>query len=766
MSVQTHLGNESTRSRLVTWLRRVAMSGKLALALTMAAILSGVATYATITGVASPLQPDPETILILLNVDLVILLMLGALVAWRLVRLWIARRQGSVGSRLHTRMVALFSVVAVAPAILVSVFSAGFFNFGLQTWFNETVKSALDRSLVVAEAYLQDHRDFIRADLLSMITAINRVGPQLLENPSQFSSMLDTMALEKGLSGAIVFRSDGRVLARTQLSFVLEYDPLRNQALVQAADGEIVIMTNDASDRVRALAQIDSIVGAFLYVGRFVDSSVITHVSGVKRQVEEYRRLESERSGIQITFTLIYVIVALLMLLASVWVGLVFANRLVRPISQLVGAAERVRSGDLAVRVEEGPDDDEIASLSRAFNRMTDRLGSQQSELIEANRQLDERRRFTEAVLFGVSAGVLGLDAEGRIFLPNRSALDLLSCNHEDLVGRPIGACVPEFTQLFDLARTNGDAMAQDQISVARGDRARTLLVRITVESGSDQVTGYVVTFDDITELVNAQRASAWSDVARRIAHEIKNPLTPIQLSAERLKRKYLEHLNADPAVFVACVDTIVRQVGGIRGMVDEFSAFARMPAPIRVPANLNEIALEAVTLQRMARPEIRFEFEPSPDISEVYCDARQVGQAITNLLQNAVDSINGRDEGDQPLDPGRVNVTVEVAQKGAGLGCAVVVQDNGRGLPSGHKERLTEPYVTTRTKGTGLGLAIVKKIMEDHGGGLELKDGSHGGARVRLHFPSDIPAEQPLAQVRELAEKPSPDLAVVSSNE
>jgi two-component system nitrogen regulation sensor histidine kinase NtrY len=722
----------ATTSRLgrsARWAAQVGLSRKLAIGLTAAALVSGLATYAALTGSMSPAGADPTTILALLNVDLVLLLLLGALVAWRMVRLWIERRQGSAGARLHARMVGMFSIVAVTPAIIVAVFSATFFNLGVQSWFNERVRTALERSLAVSEAYLQEHRNFIRADILSMVATINRQPTAILESPDSLSRLIDGLATERSLAEAIILRGDGKVLARSKLSFVLEFDPLANAALQRAAGGQVVIMTSDASDRVRALTRIDSMLGAFLYIGRFVDATVLNHMTRLSAAVSDYQALESRRSGIQITFTLLYVTVALMLLFAAVWMGLVFANRIIRPISALVGATERVRAGDLTVRVVEEEAGDEIAALSRAFNRMAGQLESQRAELVEANRQLDNRRRFTEAVLFGVSAGVLGLDRDGRIFLPNRSALDLLACRPQDLIGRRLEEAVPEMGELMVSLRTGKHDLIQGKVSVVRDGRARELLLRIGVQGGKGRVGGYVATFDDITELVYAQRAAAWTDVARRIAHEIKNPLTPIQLSAERLRRKYRDRIEGDE-VFASCVETIVRQVGAIRGMVDEFSAFARMPAPVLVEEDLVAIAKGAVSMQRTAHPEIEFATAYPDAPAKIHCDARQVGQAMTNLLQNAIDAIDGREAAQ-----GHITVRID---PGGRESLTVSVEDNGRGLPPdpSQRARLTEPYVTTRERGTGLGLAIVKKIMEDHGGRLVLSDGAVSGAVASLIFP------------------------------
>jgi two-component system nitrogen regulation sensor histidine kinase NtrY len=381
--------------------------------------------------------------------------------------------------------------------------------------------------------------------------------------------------------------------------------------------------------------------------------------------------------------------------------------------------------------VPEGEKDDELASLSRAFNRMTYQIESQQRELREANRQLDERRRFTETVLTGVSAGVIGLDSLGRVNLPNRSASALLGTDLEQAIGQDLAEVAPEMASLLDEAERRPDRLAQSQVELIRGNSTRTLLVRIAAEHNGRDISGFVVTFDDITELLSAQRKAAWADIARRIAHEIKNPLTPIQLAAERLRRRYLKEIQNDVETFTICTDTIIRHVGDIGRMIDEFSSFARMPTPVLKPENLVEIVHRAVILQRTAHPEIVFEpvFPASP--VAVSCDARLVGQALINIVKNAIESIEARRAENSASPAGHIRVSVAGEDRQA----AVIIEDNGKGLPQHGREQLTEPYVTTRTKGTGLGLAIVKKIMEDHHGELVLEDGEREGARVSLHF-------------------------------
>ncbi len=725
------MGGVALRQRFAHWSQAIGLPRKLAIAVAVAAIVSGIATFGAMSG-SGPFGSSPDNVPILLNIDLVLLLILGAIVSVRLVRLWIERRRGSAGSRLHTRLVGLFSLVAVTPAIVVAVFSALFLNFGVQAWFSTQVSTALDRSLVVAEAYVNEHRETIRGHALAMANDLNSQAPYLAQNPGRLNQLVDRLAELRSLSDAAVLSRNGRILARSGLSFALELERIPESAMLSAADGDVVILTSETDDRVRALVRLGAFVDAYLYVGRFIESSVLNHVQQVEGAVGLYKQSESRQSRFQVNFVMIFFVVALLVLLTSIWVGLTFSNQLVRPISGLILAAERVRAGELSARVEEGDPGDEIGSLSRAFNRMTGQLEEQRHELVEANRQLDERRQFTEAVLGGVSAGVIGLDAEGLITLPNRSALGLLEASADALIGRSVEDAIPEMAHLLRDAQARPDRLIEEQIELDRGERKRTLSVRIVAEFIEGNIFGFVVTFDDITALVSAQRTAAWADVARRIAHEIKNPLTPIQLSAERLKRKYLSEISTEPDIFSACTDTIVRQVGDIRQMVDEFSAFARMPTPVMQQENLTQIAQHAVLLQRVANPNIEFVFDLAQEPVTMDCDSRQLGQCLINLLKNAVEAIEGwEDDLAEQQEAGKIIVRVR-DEKGDQI---IEIEDNGPGLPAENRDRLTEPYVTTRTRGTGLGLAIVSKIMEDHDGEFSLSDRPGGGAIALLRF-------------------------------
>jgi len=738
----TNAASPSTFWRqLYQWAARVGLENKLAVVLIFAAVASGIATY-TALSTNSLFGKDADRVSLLLVLDLTILLMLGAIVARRLVGIWAARRRGSAGSRLHVRLVALFAVVAVAPAILVAIFSAVIFNIGVQTWFSERVSTAINESLSVAQVYLEENQKSIRYAAQSIAYTVERAYAQYPEfisgNRSALVGILSSMTSTYGIPDIRIIDRKGQVMAESAFAKGLKLEMVGQEHFERATAGDagfgpVELIVDSESDRVRALVRLNGFpFEAFLLIGKQVDPEALAYVEQTKGAVADYRALEGRRSQLQLIFTAIYVTVAVLLLMAAVWIGLVFADTLVRPLRELIMASERVRAGDLSIRVQGSDSTDELGSLARSFNRMTNQLESQRRELIEANRQLDQRRQFTETVLSGVSAGVLGLDQDGRVHLPNRSATDLLGRSVDELVGHPLEAAVPEMADLIENARSRQGRVVEGQVKIRRHGEMRTLLARIAAERLDGEIQGFVVTFDDVTELLSAQRKAAWADVARRIAHEIKNPLTPIQLSAERLKRKYLKQITDDPQTFVTCTETIVRQVGDIGRMVDEFSAFARMPTPVMKTVDLSETCQQALFLQRNAHAKIGFAFSQPDHRPLVPCDSRQLSQAVTNLLQNAADAIDGRIAEGRDLPKGQVRMVLDYADGEAWI----TVEDNGKGLPTVDRDRLTEPYVTTRTKGTGLGLAIVKKIMEDHGGRLVLEDRPGGGARVSLVFP------------------------------
>ncbi len=721
----------------------------LAALLVLASIISGIATYAALKEIP-PLGNDPNTVIWLLNVDLIILLMLIGLIARRVVVLWGGRKRGLAGSHLHVRLVYTFSLLAATPAIAMTVFSAFFFHYGVQSWFSERVSTAINESQAVAQAYLEEHTQVIRADTLAMASDIDRQVPFLVLNDLAFEQTIQTQSLLRNLSEAIVFNKKGRVLARSGLTFSLEFEDIPQYAMRDANDGEVVVITGGGGDRVRALTKLNNLIDTYLFVGRMIDPQVLAHVAATKEASDDYADLQTRYSGLQITVTMIFVVVGLVLMMLAIWLGLILARQLVAPITTLIATADRVRSGDFTARVEhQSGKIQEFDYLASAFDRMTEQIQGQQSELIEANRQLDRRRQFTETVLEGVSSGVIGVDENSIINLANSSAVELLHTDEDEAVGQSITALIPEVKVLLRKAHMRQGKVTQGQILVKReGQSQRTFFVRIAVEMIGEQDMGAVLTFDDITALEAAQRKAAWADVARRIAHEIKNPLTPIQLSAERLHRKYLSQISEDADTFSQCTDTIIKHVGDIGRMVDEFSSFARMPQPVMKDENLCAHVKDTIFLYKQAHSDISFELKSEIDKAHtIKLDAQLIRQALNNLIQNATDSIEARiaDDG-KNATPGEIEITLA---KHGEREIALIIADNGGGLPAEENaDSLSEPYVTHKQKGTGLGLAIVKKVMEDHEGTLHLVKpdwlgdvalyNDLDGATIVLTFPLD----------------------------
>lgn len=715
---------------LVQWMHRVHFSRKITIILICLAFISGIATYLTFTE-ASILDQSPRTMILLLNVDLVILLLLGVVVAKRLARVWAERKQGTAGSKLHVRLVVITSLLTVTPAIFVTVFSGFFLNERVESWFSQRIQTALQQSSTVAEAYLEEHKKVIRANVETMARDLARQFDFLVQNQELFNHALDLHAEARGLNEAIAFTSVPQILGKTRLSFSLEFEMMSVQDL-ERSKREVVIHTSENGDRVRALVQIDPNLDAFLLVGRFVDQSVSERIKQVNDAVSDYKRLEEQVTNLQMKFVLIFIMVCLLLLMISIWSALTFATRLARPISALIDAAEQVRRGDLTAQVDETVSEDELGSLSKAFNKMTCQLKDQQQDLIIANQQIDMRRQFIEDILKGVTAGVVGLAADYRIKLINPSALQMLYLQERDVLGQRIINILPEFEKILEKAKEKRTTVSSDQVVIRRKGFSRTLMVRVVFEKEADKPGGMIVTFDDITELVGAQRKAAWADVARRIAHEIRNPLTPIQLSAERLQRKYQKQIHEDPDAFKTCLETITRHVDHIGIMVKEFSNFARMPEPKMKQEDLIQLCQRNMALQQNAHQDIQYFFDSSIAELNMMCDADQIGQVITNLLQNAAEGIERLIEKESPVDYVK-KIQIIIAKTSTTL--QIKICDNGIGFPTTDREQLFEPYITHRPKGTGLGLAIVKKIVEDHQGALSLLDNEQGGAVVQINF-------------------------------
>jgi len=730
------------RARFMLWARRLKLAGRIEILLSILAVISAVATYIAMSQKAAPFDvASGRTMRILLGINLALLLALGVAIGRWFIRLWISRKGMEAGSRLHTKVTGFFILIAIVPPIIMTVFSVLFLEFGIQAWFSEKVRFALNNSLEVAETYILEHRANIEKDMLQIAGAYNQLTPFQQRNEDELQRLADFALSARLLTEIMVIEEQdggGEVMARAQENLELGNTGLDNALIERVRAGQTVIESDFAKNRVVGLIRLTSFFKpSYLYVSRDLSPNVLTYLNSTRSAVDDYENLEGQRSDIQLQFNVIFIIIALLILMAAIWMGLWFSSRLVTPLSNLVDAAERVGQGDYQARVPIVPTSDEVGTLSRAFNRMTDQLSSHQQDLVAANNELDERRRFLEEVLEGVSAGVIGLQNDGTVFLPNSSASSLLGISFEALIGQRLAHVVPEFADLLRQAEgaDGGEAKAQVQIDV-QGE-TRILLVRVIVErSSSNEIGGYVVTFDDLTEQLSDQRTAAWADVARRIAHEIKNPLTPIQLSAERLKRKYAKDIHNDPGVFTQCTDTIIRQVGDLRRMVNEFSSFARMPAPMLKETDVQDMIKQAVFLQDVASPKVQFSTFFDTQIKSIKCDGRLVGQALTNILKNAVESVTTRLEQDEKHDvvtvePGFIKVRVTQDSERT----LISVEDNGLGLPQEQKDRLMEPYVTTRAKGTGLGLAIVRRIMEEHGGTVRIADRSPIGARAILVF-------------------------------
>ncbi len=727
------------------WSRVVDLERIFAIALMFIGAVLGLFTYLALTDVWDT-NEQVRTVRWLLIGDLVVALALAIIIARRSVLLWLGRRKGLAGTKLHARMVLMFGLIAVIPTIVVSVFSVAFLDFGLNTWLSDRVKNAIESSLNVANSYLAESQQRIGADTTAIAAELQLNGLLDIGDPERFQAIFDRQLNLRDLSEGVIVDRRLQIVARSSFSVLMEFDlNIPQESFDQADRGETAIIISPTRDRVRALLSLDPIAGLYLYTGRLIDDRVLNAVRGTEDAARIYRKIERDRSSLQITSGVIYGVLALLMLLGAIWYAISSASKLVKPLSRLALAAQKIGGGDLSARVKVGARDDELSALSRTFNVMVSQLQSQQAALISANRDLNDRSRLTGLILSGVSAGVIGVTENGIVDFANRSASNLLGQELDHGIGRSLDELVPEMAELLAQAQGRASGTADGQISLSRNGATSTFHVRVVSEGAADDHTRLVVTFDDVTELLSAQRKAAWSDIARRIAHEIKNPLTPIQLSAERLKRRYLKQITDDPDTFTVCTDTIIRQVGDIGRMVDEFSAFARMPAPVLNLESPVALAKELVFLQQSAHPTIEYSVELPETPVTIQCDSSQFNRALTNLLQNAADAIEGRlEEGrnrhaEELLTPGHIHLWIRREPNALLLSVA----DNGKGLPSEGRERLTEPYVTTRTKGTGLGLAIVKKIMEDHGGRLSLADRAGGGAVITLSFPIDAQQSQ-----------------------
>jgi two-component system, NtrC family, nitrogen regulation sensor histidine kinase NtrY len=719
------------------------------------ALLSATATFLVLAGL-TPIAPVHEVVVDLLLGNVVTgLLLLGIIgrEVWKVVQ---ARRRGRAGSRLHVQIVGLFAVIAAVPTVLVSVVASTTLDRGLDRFFSTRTRAMIEQSMIVANAYVSEHAEAIRGDLLAMAYDLGRVKSIFDSDRDQFQKIVSAQAAGRNLSAAILLKSDGSTVDKGGVTVDKKVVLPTPDLLAEVNETEPRVALIPEDNHLAAVVKLRGYDDMYLYGARLLDPRVVAQLRATQESVGEFANLEARRLGIQIAFGLMFAIIALIVLLSSAWLGLDFANRLVAPIRRLIGAANVVSTGNLDIQVPVRRSEGDLARLGETFNKMTQELRTQHEDIVRARDLIDSRRRFTEAVLSGASAGVIGVNADGRISILNRSAERLMGRSEAEVLGLPLAQVAPELAEIFEAARSGNQRLVQRQLAVTRDGQERNYSVRVTSEQATEAEHGYVITIDDITELVLAQRSSAWADIARRIAHEIKNPLTPIQLSAERLRRKYGKTISDDPLVFEQCTETIVRQVDDIKRMVDEFSRFARMPKAVLADEDVADAVRQVVFLLRVAHPDIDFDVELGTEAMPARFDRRLISQALTNIIKNSTEAIGSV----PPAELGRGRITVRAQRDGKDV--VIDVIDNGIGLPKENRARLLEPYVTTREKGTGLGLAIVGRILEEHGGRLELRDASEKiagtrGAWMQLRFGaervSETTSEQPPLEARAAAE-------------
>ena len=697
------------------------------------ALVSAFLTFVVLTGLTH-IEPTREVAVsfILMN-GATILVLVGIILreVWQVMQ---ARRRGRAAARLHVQIVSLFSIMAVLPAVLVAIVANVTIERGLDRLFSGPTREVIENSLIIARAYMQEHAQLIRGDILGMANDIGRARPLYDQDRQSFREFLTASAASRNLPGAMLIDKDRHVLESAETGIQLAFAAPPADFLSNVNENEPEIAVLPEQNYVAALIRLRAFNDTFLYVARQLDPHVVDQLKQTEASVAEYAEIEARRLGVQVNFALIFAVIALTILMASILLGLNFANSLVTPIRRLMGAAHMVSTGDLHVQVPVLRSEGDLAQLGETFNKMTQELRTQRDELVNASDLIDSRRRFIEAVLSSASAGIIGVDASGSVGILNRSAEKLIGHAESETLDHPLSDVLPELDEMMKTARESTQRLVQGQITINRDGHERNLSVRVTAEQTSQTRDSYIITLDDITELVSAQRTSAWADVARRIAHEIKNPLTPIQLSAERIRRKFGKSIVEDKAVFEQCTDTIVRQVDDIRRMVDEFSRFARMPKPVIEGEDVADTVRQAVFLMRVGHPDVDIEADVKEEPLRAKFDRRLISQALTNIIKNAAEAIEAVPT--EELGRGRIDV-IAASEKDD---IVIDVIDNGIGLPKVSRARLLEPYVTTREKGTGLGLAIVGRVLQDHGGRIELHDASEmrpgaRGAWMRLRF-------------------------------
>jgi len=721
--------------------KRIMRFGTLTIFLIITVIISSVFTFYRISESTNPLGASPQEVLPMILINLTLLLLLVSIISWRISKLWIARRAGSVGSRLQIRIIVMFSLVSIVPTIIVAVFSAVFFNQGIQTWFDKKVNTALNESVEVSRDFIREKKDNIRADILAMAIDLNKQANYLSKNQKRLNQVLWYQTVARGLSEVVVFQhnkllQNNKVLGKGAFSFsiLFELDGLPGDVFKSADKGEVVVLENNYDDRVRSLIRLSRFKDTYLLVGRIIDPKTMNRIKLAQDSYKEYQVLHSNISKLQIQFALVFVLVAIMLLLVAIWVGMIFAGEISNPIGKLLDATDKVKKGDLDTVINEnGPKHDEIAILARAFNRMTKQLKLQRDELVDGHKEMDSRRRMIEAVFSGVSVGVIALNNKREITIFNRVSLNLLGKEEDEIRNIHIKNIIPQAEELINNGSKFVDGVIQDEIQITRNERKFSCLIRIVPEEFIDKIEGYIVTLDDVTELKNAQRTAAWSDVARRIAHEIKNPLTPIHLSAERLKRKYLKEIKSDPETFEKYINTISKHVDNIGKIVEEFSNFARMPTPKLKKMDIFSLINDSIFSEQVVNSDINYVMNCDKEDIFINGDAGLLTQVFTNLLKNSKESLQNKADLSGELNK-KIEITINVTDY-----VNIEIADNGTGFPTDLIDNVTEPYVTTRERGTGLGLAVAKKIIIEHDGSFDVSnigDEEIKGAKIDMIFP------------------------------
>ena len=636
------------------------------------------------------------------------------------------------GQELQKKILLIFSIIALTPTLFISFFSIFIFDAALSGWFNKKISTAISQSVEVANQYLDEHQSGMRGDILELVNLININSEIFSSDKNKFNNFLDKYTRQHNLSEAVIIDSIGNVLAFSEFVFEYTYTEIPPKFYDTANNGKILIVKEDDSNKMRAFIKLPQYIDAYLLITSFVDQRVLNAIKSTSIAVSDYQSIEIKQFDIKISFIVIFLLITLILLFTSLIIGLNIANRLFEPITSLIRGAEEVGGGNLDYKISDEVlskiNINEIKRLVQAFNLMISDLKSNRVDLEHANDQLDKRRKFSESVLSGVYSGVIGLDKNLKINLPNVTATNLLGITIGKDFGKPILDIVPEFTDVINSLLTSKKNVVEDKIYIVRDDKVLNLITRFVVQKSDDLILGYVLTFDDVTSLIAAQKMGAWSDIARRIAHEIKNPLTPIRLAAERLMNKLSSNRKIDKKTFEQSLNMITRQVDDIHHLVDEFSSFARMPSPKLKVININKVIVEYINPMMSSFEKVLIEVDDVIENALIMGDEKQIRQACGNLIKNSYENLNSND-----IKNARISIIFKIENNFA----EIYVNDNGTGIEKSIVSQIIEPYFTTKVGGSGLGLAITKKIIDDHNGSIFIRPlkGSKGTS-ILLKFP------------------------------